>query len=184
MGTDLVLKTDPKFREFAELYARDQNAFFKDFAKAFSKLLHLGCKNAPENDDDEPLPTAKQQASELFLENAMHGSLKRMQELEKQADVHYLEKKSGRSALHKAAFWGHVATVKYLIETCKLEPNCQDYNGDTALHDAAKFGHMEIVHILAPVTDLSLKNKNGLTSEALAAQAGKYELAGAIQAKL
>ena len=50
----------------------------------------------------------------------------------------------------------------------------QDYNGDTALHDAARFGHEAIVKLLCPVTDLTLKNSEGLSCEGLAAQMGKY----------
>jgi ankyrin repeat protein len=54
------------------------------------------------------------------------------------ANVHALEVTSGRSAVHKAAFWGHVDLVHYLTATLKICPNTQDSAGDTALHDAAK----------------------------------------------
>lgn len=37
----------------------------------------------------------------------------------------------------------------------------QDVNGDTALHDAARFGHLSCVQLLLPVTDSSIKNKEG-----------------------
>lgn len=40
--SDMVLVQDPAFRKVVELYAKDENAFFKDFASAFSKLLELG----------------------------------------------------------------------------------------------------------------------------------------------
>lgn len=53
----------------------------------------------------------------------MHGSLGVVQKLASSADVHELELNSGRSALHKAAFWGHEATVEFLIKTCKLDAN-------------------------------------------------------------
>ena len=43
LPSDLALIQDPKFRTFVELYARDQAAFFKDFADAFGKLVSLGC---------------------------------------------------------------------------------------------------------------------------------------------
>jgi catalase (peroxidase I) len=33
---------DPEFKKYVEMYAKDQELFFKDFAKAFSKLLELG----------------------------------------------------------------------------------------------------------------------------------------------
>lgn len=41
--------------------------------------------------------------------------------------------RSGRNALHKAAFWGHNDMVKFLLEQ-KLNPNQQDNYGDTPLH--------------------------------------------------
>ncbi|KAJ2538381.1 heme peroxidase, partial [Coemansia sp. RSA 1878] len=36
--------TDPQFRKYVEKYAADQDAFFADFAPAFTKLLELGVK--------------------------------------------------------------------------------------------------------------------------------------------
>jgi cytochrome c peroxidase len=44
LPADLALVLDPEFKKYVELYAKDQNAFFADFAKAFSKLLELGVK--------------------------------------------------------------------------------------------------------------------------------------------
>jgi len=41
---DLALLSDTKFRPFVELYAKDKETFFKDFAVAFAKLLDLGVK--------------------------------------------------------------------------------------------------------------------------------------------
>jgi len=45
LPADLALLKDPKFRPYVEMYAKDEQVFFKDFSKAFSKLLELGCKN-------------------------------------------------------------------------------------------------------------------------------------------
>ena len=42
LPTDMVLIKDPNFKKYVELYAKDKNAFFADFAAAFSKLLELG----------------------------------------------------------------------------------------------------------------------------------------------
>eukprot|EP00300_Choanocystis_sp_HF-7_P035011 c4819_g1_i1.p1 GENE.c4819_g1_i1~~c4819_g1_i1.p1 ORF type:complete len:336 (+),score=58.34 c4819_g1_i1:1-1008(+) len=42
LKSDLALLEDPTFRAQVELYARDEKVFFKDFSKAFSKLLELG----------------------------------------------------------------------------------------------------------------------------------------------
>lgn len=38
----MVLVQDPSFKKVVELYAKNEEAFFKDFASAFSKLLELG----------------------------------------------------------------------------------------------------------------------------------------------
>jgi catalase (peroxidase I) len=40
--SDLAL-LEPPFREFVELYAKDQDAFFKDFVAAWVKLQENGC---------------------------------------------------------------------------------------------------------------------------------------------
>jgi len=42
LPADLVFVQDPEFRKYTELYAKDQDLFFKDFAKAFQKLEELG----------------------------------------------------------------------------------------------------------------------------------------------
>mgnify|MGYP000511516733 CR=1 FL=1 len=36
-----ALTKDPKFKPWVELYARDQDAFFRDFASAYGKLLGM-----------------------------------------------------------------------------------------------------------------------------------------------
>jgi cytochrome c peroxidase len=41
---DLSLIKDPKFRQYVELYAKNDEIWFQDFAKAFGKLLALGVK--------------------------------------------------------------------------------------------------------------------------------------------
>ena len=35
------------FKKWVEIYAKDEDRFFKDFASAFSKLLHLGAPVTP-----------------------------------------------------------------------------------------------------------------------------------------
>jgi len=42
LPSDMVLIKDPEFRKIVEIYAKDEDEFFKDFASAFSKLLELG----------------------------------------------------------------------------------------------------------------------------------------------
>lgn len=41
---DMALVEDPSFKKYVELYAKDENAFFKDFASAFQKLEEAGVK--------------------------------------------------------------------------------------------------------------------------------------------
>lgn len=42
LPADIALIKDPKFAEYVHLYAKDKDAFYKDFAQAFGKLLELG----------------------------------------------------------------------------------------------------------------------------------------------
>lgn len=44
LPTDMALVWDDKFKPLVVKYANDEEAFFKDFADAFSRLLHLGVK--------------------------------------------------------------------------------------------------------------------------------------------
>ena len=100
------------------------------------------------------------------------------------ADVHGLERSSGRNALHKAAFWGHKDTVTYLTQECKLNPNVQDYNGDTPLHDAARFGHAEVARrLLQGGADPNLRNKEGQSVLAVAEEYSKPEVVAALKSQ-
>jgi len=192
LPTDIAVKTDPEFSKIAREYADNQDVFFKDFALAFSKLLHNGCDNKPpeladpSKCDGKPIiasscpyqPKAKFTAGEEFREYAMHGSTERMKPFAGSADVHEREEHSGRTALHKAAFWGHVETTTYLLDECKLDVNIQDYSGDTALHDAVRFGHAGVVDkLLAAGAKKDIANKEGKTPAAVAADYGKTEIA-------
>lgn len=42
LPADMWLLWDKSFRKYVDLYAKDQDKFFDDFAAAFSKLLELG----------------------------------------------------------------------------------------------------------------------------------------------
>jgi catalase (peroxidase I) len=44
LPADLAFLQDPAFRHWVEIYAKDEDRFFADFARAFSRLLELGCK--------------------------------------------------------------------------------------------------------------------------------------------
>ena len=126
LPTDMALKTDPEFKKYAAMYAEDEQLFFNDFAEAFGKLIANG---APVQAKSKP--TKKSEASAEFREAAMHGSLDVVMAKAKDADVHEVEAATGRSALHKAAFWGHDGTVAFLTKECKLDVNQRDSNGDT-----------------------------------------------------
>jgi hypothetical protein len=165
LPTDLALKTDPEFRKFVEIYAYDQNQFFNDFALAFGKLISLGTHCMPKIEEKSD----KTRTNELFREYAMHGSLEFVQRLSGEADVHEVELPSCRSALHKAAFWGHHETVDFLVNHCKLNMNAVDYNGDTPLHDSSRLGHQLVVEILIRSgADRTIANKEGKTAHELA----------------
>ncbi|XP_078447173.1 thylakoidal ascorbate peroxidase isoform X2 [Wolffia australiana] len=66
LPTDAVLFEDPSFKIYAEKYAQDQEAFFKDYAEAHAKLSNLGAKFDPPEGfsiDDNP----KQPVPEKFV---------------------------------------------------------------------------------------------------------------------
>lgn len=42
LPADMALVWDKKFKKYVDLYAKDEEAFFKDFAAAFGKLMELG----------------------------------------------------------------------------------------------------------------------------------------------
>lgn len=44
LPADMALLVDPSFRKYVDLYAKDADAWQKDFAAAFGKLLELGVK--------------------------------------------------------------------------------------------------------------------------------------------
>lgn len=178
LPTDMVIKTDPKFRPWAEKYAEDQQLWFKDFSRAFSKLISLGCPANAQPKARKAKPNAKEAASAHFRELVMHGSLEPARELFKGGvDVHAVETSSGRTALHKAAFWGHDALMDFLLNDCKISVNAKDNEGDTALHDAARFGHGNVVKsILASGADRSIRNSAGKRAVDLAAEYEKPEV--------
>ena len=190
LPADMALLEDPRYRRWVELYARDEEAFFQDFADAFAKLLSLGCPaqacphlSKSEGSMSNPPAATRDAASAEFREAAMHGhSIELMKHIAKDADVHALEKSSGRSALHKAAFWGHEGTVCYLLHECRLEKDLQDYNGDTALHDAVRFGHTKVVEILLKAgASTKVKNAEGYDALGLAKEYNKLPVVELLQ---
>ncbi|BGP17066.1 hypothetical protein JCM10213_000296 [Rhodosporidiobolus nylandii] len=56
LRTDMALTTDKAFKPHTQKYAKDEEAFFRDFSSAFSKLIHLG---VPESQLSEPVALKK-----------------------------------------------------------------------------------------------------------------------------
>ena len=45
LPSDIALIQDKKMRQYVQMYAKDKELFFKEFAAAFQKLEELGTKN-------------------------------------------------------------------------------------------------------------------------------------------
>eukprot|EP00041_Stephanoeca_diplocostata_P005945 m.71658 g.71658 ORF g.71658 m.71658 type:complete len:399 (+) comp16088_c0_seq1:100-1296(+) len=177
LPTDMALIEDDKFRVHVERYAKDEQAFFDEFAAAFSKLCALGtkCPDAKKAVDE----SKSVDKSAQFLDWCMHGSEREARNAAATCDVLAVESNSGRTALHKASFWGHAHLIGFLTaEHCNIPVNAVDHNGDTALHDAARFGHKEVCEkLIAEGADKSIRNKAGSTAKDLAMGTGHTDLA-------
>uniref|UniRef100_A0A8C9XSP0 glutaminase n=1 Tax=Sander lucioperca TaxID=283035 RepID=A0A8C9XSP0_SANLU len=53
-----------------------------------------------------------------------------------------------RTALHISAAEGHIDVVKFLTDTCKVDPFVEDRWGNLPVDDAMQFGHDEVVKVL------------------------------------
>eukprot|EP00008_Paramoeba_atlantica_P010486 CAMPEP_0201492038 /NCGR_PEP_ID=MMETSP0151_2-20130828/32033_1 /ASSEMBLY_ACC=CAM_ASM_000257 /TAXON_ID=200890 /ORGANISM="Paramoeba atlantica, Strain 621/1 / CCAP 1560/9" /LENGTH=398 /DNA_ID=CAMNT_0047878687 /DNA_START=52 /DNA_END=1248 /DNA_ORIENTATION=+ len=179
LPTDMALKTDPEFRKFTEMYAKDEELFFKDFSAALNKLFSLGTKKCPHKEKSE-----KEKFGGELREAAMHGSVDVVRQKTPNADINELEASSGRTALHKAAFWGHHETIEFLLSQ-GANIDIQDYNGDTALHDATRFGHVQVVKILlGHKANTKIVNKENQTPADVAVAYEKPELVEVLKAEL
>ena len=169
LPTDMCIRTDPVFSVYARRYATDEALFFHDFGLAYSKLLELGVPE-PIKSVVTALPnglnsTEQEKVNGDFREYAMHGSIEKVTQFRIAGAIpDSIEGYSARTALHKAAFWGHTHVIKYLIDDCHVNVNMIDYNGDTALHDAARFAHESVVELLInSKSDLNILNKDNKT---------------------
>lgn len=61
LPTDKCLLEDPDFRPYVELYAQDENAFFKDYAESHKKLSELGFRSPVPNS------TPRESTKDLFV---------------------------------------------------------------------------------------------------------------------
>mgnify|MGYP003385389921 FL=1 len=170
LPTDMALKTDPVFSTYAQRFADSKEEFFDVFSRAYAKLLALGApKKHPAR--VSPAEKARLEAGLHFREHSMHGSIEMVTKYREQgADVEGVDG-TGRTAMHKAAFWGHIHVIKYLVEECGCNPNPVDFNSDSPLHDAARFAHESVVNALIEAgADLSLRNNDGKTPLEVALQ--------------
>lgn len=176
LPTDICLTTDPIFLPFVKEYASSQDLFFADFAEVMGKLIALGAKQEAVVKQSE-----RDKASAQFRKEAMHGATDAMKKAAKDADVHAVEPSSGRTACHKAAYWGHDHVLSFLLNDCKINPNAQDYNGDTAMHDGARFGHVKVVQqLMSAGGKITIKNKDGYDVVGLAQMYGKHKVTEAL----
>lgn len=130
--------------------------------------------SAEENDDEDdedtveimPKPTSKRAAAivkperldafsidKKFGTSALHkqagkGGLREVKQLVKSnKKLVNLADNAGYTALHEAALNGHLAVVKFLLES-GADIDHAALNGDTPLHDSAENGHVEVVSFL------------------------------------
>jgi len=63
-----------------------------------------------------------------------------------------------------AAESGILATVKWLITDCGINPNIQDVDGSTPLHIATRYGNLDVVELLLEYgADPNVKDNKGKT---------------------
>ncbi|KAI5953471.1 CCP1 [Candida jiufengensis] len=60
--SDMTLKEYPEFLKYTKIYAKDQDAWFRDFAPAYTKLLELGI-TYPEDQKPMVFKTLDEQAN-------------------------------------------------------------------------------------------------------------------------
>ena len=184
LPTDVALIEDINFRSHVERYAKCEGTFRTEFSAAYAKLIALNCPAHCQPGQAVPQRSATEADNAQWRHYAMHGYVPPARELRsKIADVNTVDPSSGRSALHFAAFWGHVGMVTYLIKECGLKLDTQDFNGDTPLHDAASHGHEEAAKALMEAgASTTIRNRNGKDAAFVAAEAFYPAVAALINA--
>eukprot|EP00511_Aplanochytrium_stocchinoi_P004792 CAMPEP_0204829840 /NCGR_PEP_ID=MMETSP1346-20131115/8179_1 /ASSEMBLY_ACC=CAM_ASM_000771 /TAXON_ID=215587 /ORGANISM="Aplanochytrium stocchinoi, Strain GSBS06" /LENGTH=303 /DNA_ID=CAMNT_0051959929 /DNA_START=202 /DNA_END=1113 /DNA_ORIENTATION=- len=86
---------------------------------------------------------------------------------------------NGLNALHKAAFHGKLAIVRYLVTFHGMDPNTKDKNGFTPLHRAAYNGSLEVCKCLVheAKADIWEVNREGMTATQIAQKYGQKKTA-------
>lgn len=69
-----------------------------------------------------------------------------------------LQDDDGNTPLHSASYNGHIAIIQELIAH-GANVNLQNKDGDTPLYIAVHYRYFDLVHILLPLSDLTLQNK-------------------------
>ena len=64
------------FRQYTEVYARDEKQFFHDFAWAYAKLISLGCPPHCDPTHQDAPGSEKNRLSAEFRDLAMHGAVR------------------------------------------------------------------------------------------------------------
>jgi catalase (peroxidase I) len=183
LPTDIALLEDEQFLHYVKLYAENEEQFRQDFAKAFSELISKGCPEYCQPNYHKEEVSTKLTPEKEFLDLAMHGSVDRMNSVygtNPSLDVNTTEDGSGRTAAHKASFFGHAHVIDYLAQgfTGIINFDMQDADGDTPLHDASRFGHIAVVEaLLKGGANQMIQNNDGKTPYDLAIKHDKPEIA-------
>ena len=86
------------------------------------------------------------------------------------------EDNNGKTALHSAAFSGHLNVTKHLISQ-GAEVNKEDNNGKTALHSAAFSGHLDVTkYLISQGAEVNKEDNNGKTALHSAASSGHLDV--------
>ena len=88
-----------------------------------------------------------------------------------------VEQGGGRTALHVAAEFGHLAATRLLLEH-GMSVEARDACGETALHLAARHGHVDVARLLlAAGADRATRDGLGQRPDTLAHASGHASLA-------
>jgi len=78
-----------------------------------------------------------------------------------------IQNKSGQTALHHAARFNAVESLKVLLTRPEIEVNIQDIHGCTALHYAARYNAVDVLKVLLTRPEIEVNKQNRYCSTAL-----------------